>query len=120
MEFSELNLFEYRERKGKLSEIIKEIEEKKYVKMITKTYHFNITKDFSNIQLLLDEFEIILLNEDMTPKEYTYKLGFLDGQISTIISGIQIIANEDIIIYSEIQNLMIAKNNMFCYLKSLV
>ena len=81
----------------------------------------NLAKDYAEIYLLLKEFKRVVLNEGETSEiDYIFRVGVLDGRISDRVAKIQRAANYDINLYNKVQEFLIAKSEIFKYLKNMI
>lgn len=88
---------------------------------VYKTIGVNLGKDYADIYLAFEEFQKeVLMDKKIQVKNYIFKIGVLEGRISTRIKSIQTVGIKNLELKSKLEKFMIAKSAVIKYLLSIM
>ena len=88
---------------------------------VYKTIGINLGKDYSDIYLAFEEFQKeVLMDKKIQVKDYIFKVGVLEGRLSTRIKSIQTVGIKNLELKSKLEKFMIAKSAVIKYLLSIM
>lgn len=88
---------------------------------VHKTIGINLGKDYADIYLAFEEFQKeVLMDKKIQVKDYIFKVGVLEGRLSTRIKSIQTVGIKNLELKSKLEKFMIAKSAVIKYLLSIM
>ena len=88
---------------------------------VYKNTGINLAKDYADIYLAFEEFQKeVLMDKKIQVKDYIFKVGVLEGRLSTRIKSIQTVGIKNLELKSKLEKFMIAKSAVIKYLLSIM
>lgn len=107
----------YQKLRGKSERLLAECQALTDFPSVHKNMGINLGRDYADIYIAYEEFQnTVLLAEKMSSKEYTFKVGILEGRIKTRMKSIQTVASTNLNLKNKVEQFLIAKNAVVEYL----